>query len=585
MNSEYGYISHALNKEKLVVIVQKISFSGFSIRRKIEFVSDNADLFGMNTSAMKNGLRLPVDYIHPEDRDDFENALHMATKSGSDFIYCCRVVGDDGKIYKVEIDVSFISKGETESVVEFIYRDAERIVAEQTVSIPDEDDDDEDVKKVVNDEARILDILIRNDLAGFFQNVSSAFDIYSSIVDNRGRILTRPIGPEGYLGDFYDLFERTQYKDFFDEIKRQITEKNEPFIMDMSECHPGSSISAAPVYVEGRHDATWLLCAYDEAQSKVLRKIYKRQWDIAENVTTYVDNINANSHKALKLKKLEEDIERRIHQKEIISDAIMELSRGITGVGNLFKAAGKELNLDYIIMFGLMSMDSNVFEYKKGWFKDTRDRDIMGTTWTAGRYEDQGKIIRENGALVIDHNNMTNRIRVGIFRGKVRAVMIFPVIIDGITVAYVSFCENTRERVWTENEIEFAKEVSCVVARIIKFTDVEETSDMANKTLLELFNYLHAGIYVKDDKTGKVLFSNRTLNELIGYDFTGKDSAILIPPTGGVTGYPDSRNQDNVTNWRKYIDSLVKIVDVTEIKIKWLRGEPATVYIVRPVEN
>ena len=62
MNSEYGYISHALNKEKLVVIVQKISFSGFSIRRKIEFVSDNADLFGMNTSAMKNGLRLPVDY-------------------------------------------------------------------------------------------------------------------------------------------------------------------------------------------------------------------------------------------------------------------------------------------------------------------------------------------------------------------------------------------------------------------------------------------------------------------------------------------------------------------------------------------
>ena len=90
---------------------------------------------------------------------------------------------------------------------------------------------------------------------------------------------------------------------------------------------------------------------------------------------------------------------------------------------------------------------------------------------------------------------------------------------------------------------------------------------------------------VKDDKTGKVLFSNRTLNELIGYDFTGKDSAILIPPTGGVTGYPDSRNQDNVTNWRKYIDSLVKIVDVTEIKIKWLRGEPATVYIVRPVEN
>ena len=80
---------------------------------------------------------------------------------------------------------------------------------------------------------------------------------------------------------------------------------------------------------------------------------------------------------------------------------------------------------------------------------------------------------------------MTNRIRVGVFRGKVRAVMIYPVIIENAIVAYVCFCESTKERIWTENEIGFAKDVTGVVNRMIRFTDAEETSDNANKDLLE----------------------------------------------------------------------------------------------------
>ena len=295
--------------------------------------------------------------------------------------------------------------------------------------------------------------------------------------------------------------------------------------------------------------------------------------------------INTSVQKAEKLKKLEEDIEKKIRQKEIISDAIMRLSDGISGMGSLFEAAGTEMKVDYIAMFGRTSPDSETFEYKRAWFSHGRNKTVIDSTWNTKRYAEEYNTIKKKGCLIIDHKNMTNRIRVGIFHGNVRAVMIFPVIIDGQDVAYIVFCENQSERTWTKDDIAFAKEVTDAASRVIRFSTGEESMDKANKTLLDIYNYLSVGIFIKDDQSGKVIFSNRTMNNMLGYDFTGGDSRIIVSHSGNTMGFGENEDRNRVTNWRKYIDSLVKIVDITEIRIKWLNGEPASVYIVRPVDE
>ena len=152
-------------------------------------------------------------------------------------------------------------------------------------------------------------------------------------------------------------------------------------------------------------------------------------------------------------------------------------------------------------------------------------------------------------------------------------------------MAYIVFCENQAERTWTDDDIAFAKEVTDVASRIIRFATGEESADQANKTLLDIYNYLSVGIFIKDDQSGKVIFSNRTMNNMLGYDFTGGDSRIIVAHSGNTMGFGETTDRNRVTNWRKYIDSLVKIVDITEIRIKWLNGEPASVYIVRPVDE
>ena len=585
MSSEFDYIARALSEQGTVVIVQRFSFAGQLLRRSIKYVSDNAEMIGMNKSAIMSGLRLPVDYVHPQDREAFTETIVAARESGVDFSYSLRMVGDNGKLYNVEARVIFLSVSESEAEVEYLFNNADR--KEDHIENIDKKISEEiaEEKKAKGDAERVMDVLAENNLAEFFQNISCAFNLYSSIVDEKGRILTRPVGPEGFLGDFYDLFERPHYRELFRRLKKRVQDEKEPFISDMGNGNPDNIISAAPIYVEDRYVATWLLCAYDKKQAEDLKIIYKKQWDIADNVSTYMVKINTSVQKAEKLKKLEEDIEKKIRQKEIISDAIMKISDGMTGISALFEAAGNEMKVDYIALFGLTSPDSETFEYKRAWFSHGRNKTVIDSTWNTRRYAEEYNIIKKKGSLIIDHTNMTNRIRVGIFHGNVRAVMIFPVIIDGQDVAYIVFCENQAERSWTENDIAFAKEVTDAASRIIRFTSGEESVDQANKTLLNIYNYLSVGVFIKDDQSGRVIFSNRTMNNMLGFDFTGGDSRILVNSSGNTMVFGEKEDRNKVTNWRKYIDSLVKIVDITEIRIKWLNGEPASVYIVRPVEE
>ncbi len=585
MGSEFDYVARALTEQGTVVLVESLFFSGQLLRRSIKYISDNAGVIGMNKTAIMSGFRLPIDYVHPEDREEFVNTITVAMESGVNFAYTLRIVGDDGKLRTVEFRVIFLSNGENETEVEYLIHDAEnRAVRTDSIETKiSKEVAEEKVDKSNTD--HVLDVLAENNLAEFFQNISCAFNLYSSIVDNKGRILTRPVGPEGFLGDFYDLFERPHYRELFRRLKKRVQDEGEPFISDMGNGNPDNLISAAPIYVEDRLVATWLLCAYDKKQAEDLRVIYKKQWDIADNVSTYMIKINTSAQKAEKLKKLEQDIERQIRRKEIISDAITKLTDGMTGISSLFEAAGTEMKVDYIAMFGRTSPDSDTFEYKRAWFSHGRNKTVIDSTWNTRRYAEEYDIIKKNGCLIIDHKNMTNRIRVGIFHGNVRAVMIIPVVIDGQDVAYIVFCENQAERTWTDDDIAFAKEVTDVASRIIRFATGEESADQANKTLLDIYNYLSVGIFIKDDQSGKVIFSNRTMNNMLGYDFTGGDSRIIVAHSGNTMGFGETTDRNRVTNWRKYIDSLVKIVDITEIRIKWLNGEPASVYIVRPVDE
>jgi PAS domain-containing protein len=111
-----------------------------------------------------------------------------------------------------------------------------------------------------------------------------------------------------------------------------------------------------------------------------------------------------------------------------------------------------------------------------------------------------------------------------------------------------------------------------------------------NQLLLDAFNHIHAGIFIRDNSTGRILFANQQVSERVGQDLVGQDSRILIPDLKSKYEHLEGmRNQDmtnnKITRWRRYIDSVNDIVDITEIQMEWLNGEPVTFVIMRPAQE
>ena len=82
----------------------------------------------------------------------------------------------------------------------------------------------------------------------------------------------------------------------------------------------------------------------------------------------------------------------------------------------------------------------------------------------------------------------------------------------------------------------------------------------------------------------------KALNDMLGYDFTDKDSKLLIENLRDkykVMGGPDQHLelQNKEVNWRSYIRSLDKIMDLTEVNMKWLDGSKASLVILRDVNE
>ena len=66
MPAENRYLLRALEKSGYVIMV--VTGHKGSDELTFEYVSPNAEILGMSVKLLSKGLKLPTDYVHPEDR-------------------------------------------------------------------------------------------------------------------------------------------------------------------------------------------------------------------------------------------------------------------------------------------------------------------------------------------------------------------------------------------------------------------------------------------------------------------------------------------------------------------------------------
>lgn len=124
---------------------------------------------------------------------------------------------------------------------------------------------------------------------------------------------------------------------------------------------------------------------------------------------------------------------------------------------------------------------------------------------------------------------------------------------------------------------------------MLENADGDDNVRNVNKHLIETYNSFHEGIFIRDLYTGYVFFSNKALNDMLGYDLTGGDSRKILKNLRDRFEHMDGVRKDiagrKITNWCSYVPALDEIMDITEVPIEWLQGGAATMIIMKKAKD
>lgn len=577
MKDETKFLLKALEKERCYIIVVDYLRDETLSHSKLEYITDNVTLLGMNLKAIREGFRLPKDYIHPDDRDLFVEALKMAADKHMDFSYELKICGDDGVIRKVDVvsDYSDISKDTFR--IEYILRDTGEKEKEVVKEIEEE----------IPDAAQVAEAFRNNRMLDVLNHIAENFGVYSAVVDLSGKRISEPVGPETYLGDFYDMLERPEYFEMFERLSDSLITSEEPIYVDIKRLSPESGLSAAPIVIGGRHVANWILFAHDKSQADRLRRIIKHHRKMTEIISEYVYKFYTSTHRKPDDNKYKELIKFDREQSKIISEMLKDIiNERKFNLEKYLKKAGELLDVDHVILFKESSKYSEIYSIDDYWSREGKSpATVASFDWKQDRFsEDMRKKINKEG-FIVDHKNMTNRIRIGIFQGRARAVMIRPVVAERLYYGRLVIIENRREREWTDEELVFTEQFASIVSSALSKEVRSKGLLKKDEDLFDILDQFSANIFIRDNETGKIIFANKALNRLAKRDMTGENSWNIVPDTKeDIMGYEIGSSTKRV-NWRKYIEEFGAIFDISMLPVHFQDGEKGSVFILRLAQD
>lgn len=586
-----SYIMSVMNRIKSFVVVLQIENGNPCYK----YITPNAKSMGLNIDAIRLGNKLMADYIHPQDRDRVMANTRSAIRLGkSDFEEEYRIVDDSGKVHWVKAQNSITQAQNNSYTVEIMVTDItdQRNLENSVVEAKKEFEDK--ISYIMNNHAPEGDARTEYFDAERWDELIKAFSemsqLYSALIAPNGTQLIEPVGPTEHIGAFYDLFEKPQYKNSFKMLNEAILQNNVPVIMEMDDGIPESRICGAPVMIGEKHVATWIVCAYDEAAAKRLERIYKTQWKICTVLSEYSYNSKILQNEARRSKSVEMLLEEKIRRQKILTEALNAMeddsNSSITAV---MKQTGEYLGIDVMVIYS--KSEGRHYECSYLWSEEQAmsAEEYIGE-WQFGNTKIPYEYVKDVEYILVDEQHPNQEFQKIMADSPVQSFFAIPIKINDLVSGYLVMASTFKHKVWSEDDVEFSINIRNVLQGRLARIEGDGNLRTINKLLVDTYNHVKVGIFIRDAETGEVLFSNQPLNDMLGYDFTGKDSKILIKDLHdkfkgiGIVEKPFLTERKEV-NWRSYIRQFDKIMDLSEVSMKWLDGRNASLVILRDVQE
>ena len=580
------YLKIALAKVGCVVIVKTCFKQGR--KSKLEYISPNASTIGMNVELINKGLKLTEDYIHPEDREKVITTVKEAAKAKLEsYVHEHRMVGDDGNIFSVSNDICITEETDECFKLEMYIMPAQNR-NEVAENVPDaESHEFEKMDYGIMSENKILESSIN-----MFAKLTQ---LYSTFVNLEGQVVTSPVGPNTNLGDFYDLFEKPAYKEYYKAIKHNALSNEGPVIMDREEGGVGK-ICVAPIYVNGEALGLWILGSYTAKETEKLMNIYKMQWTLAGMIADYMEKVMSSSVESAKARGAGVKLREELARQNIINEALSKVNSSLMDsvdkvISETMRDVGVNMDVEKVMLYLVNKGDSDKYVLSNYWDAggDAPGRELkVGIPRRSHIAQNEFKNGKEQ--FVIDSTNMTAEYKLGLMHYGMRAIIVQPIVMNNEIRGMIMFAECKSERVWTKEELRFSKSITLVIQNMLNNAYDDDNVRNVNKHLIDIYNAFKVGIFVRDAHTGEVLFSNKAMDKMLGYEFKGRDSRDLITDLhdrfDNISGMRKpflTKNKE--TSWRCYIQKLDAIMDINEIKMKWLNGRPASFIVLRKAKD
>lgn len=580
------YLKKALAKVGCVVIVKTCGKQ--DRKSKLEYISPNASTIGMNVELINKGLKLTEDYIHPEDRAKvITTVIEAAKEKVESYVHEHRMVGDDGSIFNVSNDICITEETDDSFKVEMYITPAQN-KSEAVADVPE--------AKPYNFEKTDYSIMGENKILESFINIFAKLtQLYSTFVNLEGKVVVPPVGPDTNLGDFYDLFEKPAYKEYYKSIEHNALSNEDPVIMDREEGGLGK-ICATPIYVNGEAIGLWILGSYTEEETEKLKNIYKMQWSLARMVADYMEKDMCSTVEAAKARGVGVKLREELARQNIINEALSKVNSNLMDsvdkvVSETMRDIGVNMDVEKVLLYFAEKGNPDKYVLNNYW---DAGGEVPGSDFKVGI--SRGSFAAREGFrngkehFAIDNTNMTAEYKIGLMHYGIKAIIVQPIFMNDEILGMLLFAECKSERVWTKEELRFSKSITLVIQNMLDNAYGDDNVRNVNKHLIDIYNIFKVGIFVRDAHTGKVLFSNKAMDEMLGYDFKGRDSRELITDMHdrfeNISGMRKSfLTKNKETSWRCYIQKLDAIMDINEMKMEWLNGQPASFIVLRKAKD
>ena len=587
---ENKYLRKAIQKAGYVIIVKTCQLN--ERKSQLEYISHNASMLGMNVEMLNKGMKLTEDYIHPQDREKvIRTVLDAVENKVDDYTHEYRMVGDDGKLYYVSNEISVSDVADGYFKVEFYLKDITESRAKDRAA----KDTTRRVRKALDKNKQNivagtdqLDKLITDDKVKLMmETFTKLTGLYSVFVDVEGRIVFPPTGPATNLGDFYDLFEKPAYKEYYKHIKQTVLENETPTILDREEGGIGK-ISASPIKINNELKGIWMVGSYTKEETETLRRVYDSHWEIANMISEDLRMTVAIEVESAKSKGAGKKLLEELTRQSIVSDAMGKINSKLIdtvdqAIEETLRNVGINMGIDKAGVYTVDTVTKN-YELRSYWnASGETPTDELLIALPDRMYMLEQLIKEGDGCYAVDSSNLTEESKMMLMRYGCKATIAYPIYLSNAFYGVLLLAESGGERVWTADELRFTGNIAVVIQNMLENAVGDDNIRNVNKHLIETYNSFNVGIFVRDAYSGEVLFSNKKMNEMMGYDFTGGDSRELITDLHDKFDNLDGVRKpfitkDKVVNWRRYIQKLDNIMDITEVRIDWLQGQAASLF-------